>query len=59
MTLHAIRKTKAKMYIGISESRTHQVLNEEMIKVGLVDGDGLVLFGGTSLPSQYAAGFTG
>lgn len=48
MTLHAIRKTRAKMHIGISESRTHKILNEEMRNVGLVAGDGLVLFGGQS-----------
>ena len=48
MTLHAIRKTRGRMHIGISESRTHKILNEEMSKVGLIDGDGLVLFGGQS-----------
>jgi hypothetical protein len=41
------------MHIGISESRTHKILNEEMLKVGLVDGDGLVLFGGLSRLIQY------
>lgn len=48
MTLHAIKKTRSKMHIGISESHTRKILNEEMSKVGLLDGDGLVLFGGQS-----------
>lgn len=37
------------MHIGITESRTHKILLEEMGKLGLVAGDGLVLFGGESI----------
>jgi hypothetical protein len=48
MTLHAIRKTREKMYFGITEARTRAILEKEMAKTGLVGGDGLVLFGGTS-----------
>jgi hypothetical protein len=48
MTLHAIRKTREKMYFGITESQTRTILEKEMAKTGLVGGDGLVLFGGTS-----------
>jgi len=48
MTLHAIRKTREKMYFGITESQTRTILDKEMAKTGLVGGDGLVLFGGTS-----------
>lgn len=44
-TLHAIRKTKKRMHLGISESRTSRILEEEMTKIGLVGGEGLVLFG--------------
>ncbi|WWC63530.1 uncharacterized protein I303_106133 [Kwoniella dejecticola CBS 10117] len=44
-TLHAIRKTRERMYFGISESQTSQILKEEMAKTGLVGGEGLVLFG--------------
>lgn len=46
MTLHAIRKTRSRMRFGITESRTGEILREEMKKVGLTNGDGLVLFGG-------------
>ena len=49
MTLHAIRKTRDKMYFGITEAQTRTILEKEMAKTGLVGGDGLVLFGGTSL----------
>ena len=48
MTLHAIRKTRERMYFGITESQTRMILDKEMAKTGLVGGDGLVLFGGTS-----------
>jgi len=48
MTLHAIRKTREKMYFGITEAQTRTILEKEMAKTGLVAGDGLVLFGGTS-----------
>jgi hypothetical protein len=48
MTLHAIRKTREKMYFGITEAQTRTILEKEMAKTGLVGGDGLVLFGGTS-----------
>lgn len=34
------------MRFGMTESRTRQILVEEMKRVGLEDGDGLVLFGG-------------
>lgn len=36
------------MHIGITESQTHKILLDEMGKTGLIDGDGLVLFGGES-----------
>lgn len=39
------------MRLGISESRTHEILLEEMGKIGLQGSDGLVLFGGGSLAS--------
>lgn len=45
-TLHAIRKTKKRMYLGISESQTSRILEHEMAKTGLMGGGGLVLFGG-------------
>lgn len=45
-TLQAIRKTKKRMYLGISESQTSRILEQEMAKVGLMGGGGLVLFGG-------------
>jgi hypothetical protein len=48
MTLHAIRKTREKMHFGITEAQTRTILEKEMAKTGLVGGDGLVLFGGTS-----------
>lgn len=38
-------KTKKRMHLGISESRTSRILEEEMAKIGLVGGEGLVLFG--------------
>ncbi|WVW85385.1 hypothetical protein I302_107423 [Kwoniella bestiolae CBS 10118] len=44
-TLHAIRKTRQRMYIGISESQTSKILEEEMGRTGMVGGEGLVLFG--------------
>ncbi|WVR09408.1 hypothetical protein IAU60_006475 [Kwoniella sp. DSM 27419] len=44
-TLHAIRSTRARMHIGITESQTSQILEEEMSKTGLIGGEGLVLFG--------------
>lgn len=47
-TLHAIRKTRARMYLGISESQTRQILYEEMKYLGLQDYGALVLFGGES-----------
>lgn len=47
-TLHAIRKTRARMYVGISESQTRAVLYEEMKYLGLEDYGALVLFGGES-----------
>jgi len=53
MTLHAIRKTREKMHFGITEARTRMILEKEMAKTGLVAGDGLVLFGGTSPKSRY------
>ena len=49
MTLQAIRKTREKMHFGITESQTRTILEREMAKTGLVGGDGLVLFGGTSI----------
>jgi hypothetical protein len=48
MTLHAIRETREKMHFGITEAQTRTILEKEMAKTGLVGGDGLVLFGGTS-----------
>ena len=48
MTLYAIRKTRSRMHIGITEFVTHAILKEEMAAIGLVGGDGLVLFGGQS-----------
>ncbi|WWC93363.1 hypothetical protein V866_000197 [Kwoniella sp. B9012] len=44
-TLHAIRKTRERLYIGITESQTSKILEEEMGKTGLIGGEGLVLFG--------------
>ncbi|KAK6910888.1 hypothetical protein I204_03078 [Kwoniella mangroviensis CBS 8886] len=44
-TLHAIRKTRERMYIGITESQMSKILEEEMAKTGLIGGEGLVLFG--------------
>ncbi|ODO11062.1 hypothetical protein I350_01664 [Cryptococcus amylolentus CBS 6273] len=44
-TLHAIRQTRKRMYLGISESQTSNILEEEMAKTGLIGGEGLVLFG--------------
>jgi hypothetical protein len=48
MTLQAIRRTREKMYFGITEAQTRTILEKEMAKTGLIGGDGLVLFGGTS-----------
>ncbi|EIW68435.1 hypothetical protein TREMEDRAFT_71997 [Tremella mesenterica DSM 1558] len=45
MTLHAIRQTRAKMYIGITESATRTILQKYMTASGLQEADGLVLFG--------------
>ena len=46
MTLHAIRETRKRMHLGVSESETRTILDEELAKTG-VDGEGgLVLFGG-------------
>lgn len=50
-TLHAIRKTRKRMHLGISESKTSRILEEEMAKTGLMGGEGLVLFGGEFLVS--------
>ncbi|CAK9785375.1 unnamed protein product [Cutaneotrichosporon oleaginosum] len=44
-TLHAIRQTRAKMHIGISESATRTILYDEMKYLGLGDYGALVLFG--------------
>ncbi|GMK59518.1 hypothetical protein CspeluHIS016_0801240 [Cutaneotrichosporon spelunceum] len=44
-TLHAIRKTRARMKIGISESATRAILYEEMKYLGLSDYGALILFG--------------
>ncbi|WRT68623.1 uncharacterized protein IL334_005601 [Kwoniella shivajii] len=44
-TLHAIRNTRNRMYLGITESHTGRILREEMDKTGLIGGEGLVLFG--------------
>jgi hypothetical protein len=52
MTLNAIRKTRGKMYLGITESKTKDILHAEMAATGLIDGDGLVLFGGTLRPAM-------
>jgi Xaa-Pro aminopeptidase len=49
MTLHAIRKLRSKMHIGITESQTRAILEKEMVKTGLTGGSGLILFGGPSL----------
>ena len=49
MTLYAIRKTREKMHFGITEAKTRSILEEEMAKIGLIAGDGLVLFGGKSV----------
>ena len=46
MTLHAIRETRKKMHLGISESKTREKLSEELARVGLDGEGGLVLFGG-------------
>lgn len=45
-TLHAIRKTRARMQIGITEGQTRKILYEEMKATGLKDNGALVLFGG-------------
>lgn len=44
-TLHAIRKTRERMYLGIHESQTRTILYEEMKQVGLNDYSALILFG--------------
>ncbi|WVQ72013.1 hypothetical protein IAR50_001557 [Cryptococcus sp. DSM 104548] len=44
-TLYAIRQTRKRMHLGISESQTSSILEEEMAKTGLVGGEGLILFG--------------
>ncbi|BEI87626.1 uncharacterized protein CcaverHIS019_0103440 [Cutaneotrichosporon cavernicola] len=49
-TLHAIRKTRARMFMGISESATRTILYEEMKYLALSDYGALILFGGESLP---------
>jgi hypothetical protein len=46
MTLHAIKQTRKRMHIGISESKTRRVLEEEIAKTGLTGEGGLILFGG-------------
>lgn len=40
------------MQVGITESKTHEFLLQEMGKLGLVGSDGLVLFGGTPSPCR-------
>lgn len=45
-TLHAIRKTRARMKLGITEGQTREILYEEMKATGLKDYGALVLFGG-------------
>ncbi|ORY35676.1 peptidase M24, structural domain-containing protein [Naematelia encephala] len=45
LTLHSIRKTRERMYIGITESETRIILHEQMEALGLVGGEGLILFG--------------
>jgi Xaa-Pro aminopeptidase len=42
------------MHIGITESKTRKILEEEMAKTGLIDGDGLVLFGGEFQSDTFA-----
>lgn len=42
------------MHIGITESATRRILEEEMAKTGLVEGDGLVLFGGEHMRSNLS-----
>ncbi|BEI79821.1 hypothetical protein CcaverHIS002_0103500 [Cutaneotrichosporon cavernicola] len=44
-TLHAIRKTRARMFMGISESATRTILYEEMKYLALSDYGALILFG--------------
>ncbi|ORX38302.1 peptidase M24, structural domain-containing protein [Kockovaella imperatae] len=46
MTLHAIRETRKRMYMGIRESETRKILDQELAKTGLKGDGGLVLFGG-------------
>lgn len=45
-TLHAIRKTRSRMKLGITEGQTRKILYEEMKATGLKDYSALVLFGG-------------
>lgn len=45
-TLHAIRCTRARMQLGITEGQTRKILYEEMKALGLQDYGALVLFGG-------------
>jgi hypothetical protein len=52
LTLHAIKATKHRMYIGISESKTRRILEEELAATGLQGGEGLILFGGESSSSR-------
>jgi Xaa-Pro aminopeptidase len=44
-TLHAIRRTRSRMHIGIRESETRAILYEEMAATGLTDNSALILFG--------------
>ncbi|WVQ95162.1 hypothetical protein IAU59_002256 [Kwoniella sp. CBS 9459] len=44
-TIHAIRQVKKRMHIGITESQTAEIMEEELAKTGLIGGEGLVLFG--------------
>lgn len=41
----AIRHTREKMYIGITASKTSEILKQALNDAGLVGGGGLVLFG--------------
>lgn len=45
-TLHAIRKTRSRMKLGVTEGQTRSILYEEMEATGLKDYSALVLFGG-------------
>ena len=48
MTLHAIRETRKKLRLGLSESKTKEILGGELERAGLKFEGGLVLFGGES-----------